>query len=738
MTGAGTQPSTRSARDLAALIKALRNITAAIGQSPELSQVLQVVMDEIEALFPVEAGSLLLLDEEKGELRFERALGSATVRVAPFRLRLGQGIAGWVVEQGEPLLVPDVQKDPRFYRFMDQLSGFRTRSILCVPLLIRGRAIGAVELMNKVEGAFTVEDLALLETLASPAAIAIESAATYARLQQQVALLNSVHALAAGLQSSRSIEEATATYIRGAQDLGFTWVEVYLVSRDQRRLEPTSYAAPPDLLEAFTELLGSPVAGLPIPLHSQSPYRDLLNERVLATRTDDAAWFQGRQVFLVDLLRSRFWPEDPRWSLAALALRCIPQENWLAFPVKAEGRVVGALILARGLGLTREDASFLQIFVGLLGQTLDRLQTEERIRRRNRELTTLIEASAAMAASLETDQLLEVVGQQVATASSLEVCWISDWEPRGQQLICRLRWSKKEGKGMASRLEDPFTLRPVDDFPLIRQVLETRLAQAVDATEIPLTDQEQAFLTLQGWRQWVLLPMVVHGQVIGLIELGDPSAQSTFGMEEMRLCCVLAEHAAVALQNARLFAAEASVAEQNARLLEAARFRTRQLEVIHEVARATSSVLHLDALAELATELIQENLGYPYVALALAEGDALAIHVRGPHGASQRCQARTEGVLGWVASHGEPMLVPNARADPRFQPDPEVPGALSELTLPLLWEGEVVGVLDLRSPQLEAFTAADLHLLEPLAAQLAISIHHARLFAALSKGSKAD
>ena len=693
-------------------------------------------MDEIENLFPVEAGSLLLLDEEKGELRFERALGSATARVAPFRLRLGQGIAGWVVQQGKPLLVPNVQEDPRFYRSVDQLSGFRTRSILCVPLMVRGRAIGAIELINKVEESFTEEDLALLEVLAGPAAISIESAATYARLQQQVALLNSMHALAAGLQSSRSVEEATATYIRGAQDLGFTWVEVYLVSRDQHRLDPASYAAPAELLEVFTELLGSPVAGLPIPLHGQSPYRDLLNGQVLATHTDDAALLQARQVFLVDLLRSRFWPEDPRWSRAALVLGYIPQENWLVFPVKAEGRVVGALILARGLGLTREDASFLTTFVGLLGQTLDRLQTEERIRRRNRELTTLIEASAAMAASLETGRLLEAIGRQVTTASSLEACWISDWEPASRQLICRLQWSKKEDKGTEGRLEDPFVLRPVDAFPLLRQVLETRLAQVVDAARTPLSEQESAFLAQQGWRQWVLLPMVVHGQVIGLIELGDPSPHSAFGMEEMRLCCVLAEHAAVALQNARLFAAEASVAEQNARLLEAARFRTRQLEVINEVARATSSVLRLDALTELATELIQKNLGYPYVAVALVEGDTLAIHARGPHGASRRRQARTEDVLGWVVSHGEPLVVPNTRTDPRFQPDPEMPGTLSELALPLLWEGKVVGVLDVRSPQLEAFTSADLHLLEPLAAQLATSIGHARLFALLSKGTK--
>lgn len=694
-------------------------------------------MDEVEALFPVEAGSLLLLDEEKGELRFERALGSGTPRVAPFRLRVGQGIAGWVAERGEPLLVPNVQEDPRFYRAVDQLSGFRTRSILCVPLMARGRPIGVIELINKVQGPFTEEDLTLLELLAGPAAIVIENMVTSSRLQQQMALLDSVHAIAAGLQSCHSLEEATATYMRGAQDLGFTWVELYLLSRDQQRLEPASYVAPPDLLEIFVQLARSQIAGLPIPLHGESPYRDLVAGRPLATRAGDAAHLQAKQVFLVDLLRWRFWPEDPSWSRVALALGYIPQENWLAFPVQAEGRVVGALVLARGHDLTREDATFLQTYVGLLGQTLDRLQAEERIRRRNQELTMLIEASAAMASSLEVDELLEIIGRQITAASSLEHCWVCDWEPNQRQLICRLRWSAREGKAVEEPAADPFAVRQVDAFPLVRQVLETRLAQAVDATEIALSEEEQAFLARQGWRQWVLLPMVAHGRVIGLVELGDATAHAQFGMEEMRLCRVLAEHAAVALQNARLFAAEASVAEENARLLEAARFRARQLEVIHEVARTTGSVLRLEELAELATALTQQKLGYPYVALTLVEeGNMVETYTRGPRKTLRRSRGPAEGAVEWVLRHREPLVLGDMRADPRFEADAEMPGALSELALPLVWEGETLGVLDLRSPQLEAFSTADLHLLEPLAAQLAISVHRARLFARLSRGEK--
>jgi len=732
----GAQESARARTDLPALTKALHAIITTIGRSPELGQVLQVVMAQLSALFAVEAGSLLLLDEETGELRFERALANGTTRVAPYRLRVGQGIAGWVVEKAQSLLVPNVQEDPRFYRSVDQLSGFQTRSILCVPLMIRGRAIGAIELINKVEGPFTAEDLQLLEILAGPVAIAVESATLYARMRRQMSLLNSMHTIAAGLQSSQDVAQATSTYIQGAQDLGFPWVELFLVSRDQQRLEPASYVAPSDLLETFQDVLGDQLVDLAIPIYPQNPYGDLLEGQALATREQDARLLRARQVFPVELLRGRFWPDDPRWSRVALLLRYIPYENWLVLPVQAEGRIVGVLLLAQEHNLTREDAIFLNTFTGLLGQTLDRLQAEERIRQRNRELTTLIEGSAAVSSSLDPEQLLEVVGRQVISAASADACWISDWDPVGRRLLGRVLCRRAEGQVKQIPTEDPFAVRPVEEFPLVQEVIESRLAQTVNPKHTPLSEKEREFLTRQGWRHWILLPMIAHGQVIGMIELGDAAEHIPFGTEEMRLCCVLAEHAAVALQNSRLFAAEASVAEQNARLLESARIRARQLEIINEVARATSSILHLDQLSDLATELIQEKLGYAYVALGLVEGDEVVVHSRGAGSLTRNRIGRAEGLIGWVATHGEPQIVPDTRADPRYQEDAEMPGALSEMALPLLMEGEVVGVLDVRSHQLEAFSTTDLQTLQPLADQLAITIAHARLFERLSRSSQ--
>ncbi|MEW5958667.1 MAG: ATP-binding protein, partial [Chloroflexota bacterium] len=95
------------------------------------------------------------------------------------RMRRGEGIAGWVAERGEALIVHNVNTDPRFCADVDKFSGFTTQAILCVPLQTKGQTIGAIEVMNKKNGPFNQEDLSLLQALAVSAATAIENAQLY-------------------------------------------------------------------------------------------------------------------------------------------------------------------------------------------------------------------------------------------------------------------------------------------------------------------------------------------------------------------------------------------------------------------------------------------------------------------------------------------------------------------------------------------------------------------------------
>jgi len=169
-----------TARRLAILTDVVKTANSIL----EPRKVIELVVEKIRLLIPSEAWSLLMLDEEKQELVFEAALGAKGREVAALRPKVGEGVAGWVAETGKPAIVNDTKRDPRFSASVDTKTSFETRSILCAPLISRGRTIGVLEILNKKGGAFNRRDLELVLTLVEPCAIAIENAILFQRTEQ--------------------------------------------------------------------------------------------------------------------------------------------------------------------------------------------------------------------------------------------------------------------------------------------------------------------------------------------------------------------------------------------------------------------------------------------------------------------------------------------------------------------------------------------------------------------------
>jgi len=171
---------TQRVEELSYLYQITRTVTSTLDQE----KVFDRVAARIGEMFQVEAGSLLLLDEDAQELVFVTTWLGSEEPLRGLRLKLGQGIAGQVALLREPAIVNDAYNDSRFYSEVDQSTGFVTRSILCVPLLVKERCIGVVELLNKVGGSFTDEDVERLSNVARPVAIALENARLYGESQK--------------------------------------------------------------------------------------------------------------------------------------------------------------------------------------------------------------------------------------------------------------------------------------------------------------------------------------------------------------------------------------------------------------------------------------------------------------------------------------------------------------------------------------------------------------------------
>ena len=151
----------------------------------ETAEVLQLIMTKVSELIEAENWSLLLVDELTGALRFEVVVGLDMDSVRHIRLLPGQGIAGHVLQTGETLMIDDVKTDSRFYKAVDEITGFQTKSIVCIPLFIRTQVFGVLEVINVHDmDDFKKSYLPILKILADYAAIAIDNARQFTRIQQ--------------------------------------------------------------------------------------------------------------------------------------------------------------------------------------------------------------------------------------------------------------------------------------------------------------------------------------------------------------------------------------------------------------------------------------------------------------------------------------------------------------------------------------------------------------------------
>ncbi len=162
----------------------LAEVGTLLNSTLDQNVVRKMAMEAITRLMHAEVGSLLLMDDENKELYFEVALGDKGERVKEIRLKIGEGIAGWVAEHGKSLLLQDVRKDPRFYKSADQKTEFVTRDMVCVPVKVKDKVIGVLQAINRAEGVFTEDDVELFQLFSNQVAIALDNARLYEEIRE--------------------------------------------------------------------------------------------------------------------------------------------------------------------------------------------------------------------------------------------------------------------------------------------------------------------------------------------------------------------------------------------------------------------------------------------------------------------------------------------------------------------------------------------------------------------------
>ncbi len=172
-----TGPERKSKRQLQE-VAIFNDVAKALTSSLNLDSILQTIMDKMAEFFRPDTWSLLMVDEQKDELYFAIAVGDAAETLKTVRLKVGEGIAGWVARHGESLIVPDVYNDPR------EMTKWKTRSIICVPLQSKHRVLGVIQLINCAMESFGEQEMFFLHALCDYAAIAIDNARAVEKIQE--------------------------------------------------------------------------------------------------------------------------------------------------------------------------------------------------------------------------------------------------------------------------------------------------------------------------------------------------------------------------------------------------------------------------------------------------------------------------------------------------------------------------------------------------------------------------
>ena len=217
-------------------------------------------------------------------------------------------------------------------------------------------------------------------------------------------------------------------------------------------------------------------------------------------------------------------------------------------------------------------------------------------------------------------------------------------------------------------------------------------------------------------RSELAVPLMLRGKCIGVLDIQSRHPEY-FTREQQNILTLLASRLAVAIENARLF--------------ERVRAQADTLLLLNEVGRETSSILDVEELLRRAAEQTKRVIDYQILSIMLYDEEQKVFRHRVDVKHGQRVQgklraAASEGIVGAAATLREPVLVPDVTADPRYiMANPET---RSELAIPMMHKGRVIGVLDLESPQLNYFTDDHVQTLSILAANFAISLENARLY----------
>jgi len=564
-----------------------------------------------------------------------------------------------------------------------------TRAELCVPLRVKDRVIGALDLQSVRVGAFLPTDEQLLSTVATQLAVILENARLYAAERHRRQQLEGLQGMASAIGAELELKALLNLIVQEAAHT-FESLAVSLLMWDDS-IGGLSVQASRGLSANFVSQAVYTREQVGWPLDPGSVAAMTLQPQVVNDLQSD----------LIDLEQRRL---------------CLAEElcSLLRVPLISGTRPVGVLDIysqQRPRRFTLEEIELAHIFASQVAFAIENARLYAETRRRLDEVTILYEVARSAAATLDLNQVFHQLLDAIQRTLRYENFEFVLYEPSTGLLHTRAAYGfspaaiahdLQPGEGIVGDVARTGTARLLGD-----------VTQAVD------------FLAAQpGTRSELAVPMRIGERFIGVINV-ESSRLNAFAQDDERLLSALAGQVAAIIENARLYA------ETQKRLAE--------VSTLHTVAQQLTRSLDIDEVLNSIVMTLKDVLRCRGVSIALLSAESQLLEIRAAAGIHPRWKEAAklkvgEGINGKVAATARSIYVPDARALPDFIFfDPVV---RSLLVVPLMVKDRVIGVLAIDQAVPDAFTNDDERMLTIAAAQAAVAIENAQLYADLKERAR--
>jgi GAF domain-containing protein/HAMP domain-containing protein len=656
-------------------LSALNEIATVVSQSLDLDEILYSALDESLQVMEIEAGGIYLLNEKAGFLNLVAQRGFSPQFVSEVDyLTIGEGFSGRVAKSGTPLVVKNVSTDPRLTRKVVRDEGLR--SMASVPLAVKGKVLGTLFAITRGDREFTDQDVQLLTSIGHQIGVAIENANLYNAAQRRAEQFQVLSELGRRLTSILAVDTLLDQVVHLIQQaFKYDVVEIGLVEGNELVFKRRAKVRSDAPLETFRIKIGEQgVTG-----------------EVAAT---------GEPLLVPDVSR------DQRY----VNIDDDETRSEMAVPLKSKGKVIGVLNI-QSRELDAFDESDLVLTQSLADQVAIAIENARLFigeQRRADQFRVISEVGGHISSILDVEVLLQEMSRLIREAFGyyhVAFGLIEDDEV-----------VYKAGSGALSDAPG-FRFKPAR-LKVGHEGVTGWVASTGESLYVPDVSKETRYIEMRGskTRSELTVPISARGKVLGVLDVQSDQLNA-FDESDLTVLQSLAYQAGVAIENATLFEAEQRRAEQ---------FR-----LISEVGQRIITILTVDELLEQMARMIKDTFDYYHVGFGLIEGDEVVSKAEiGPLREAYhalRLKVGQEGIWGQVAQTGEPLLIPDVSENSWYfaVPDTEV---RSELCVPLISKGEIIGVLDAESDLLDAFDESDIVILQTLANQAAVAIENARLF----------